>query len=274
MSTRTLDINAALLAADRVETVAPPATPRPAGEGGGKPDAATRTALALRHVSYQDLGAFEEMLRARGFRVRYFDIGSGDLAAIDLAQAELLVVLGGPLHAYDVDRYPFLRKEISLLEARLASNRPCLGVGLGAHLMARALGARVYPGAACRIGWAPLMLTPAGTASPLRHLVGPVLHWQADAFDLPSGAQRLASSEACAEEAFAYGSNALALQFHVEGVAKKFERWLISRAPELAAAPGLSITRLRADTARLARVTAAQGQRCLAEWLDQVQPPG
>src|SRR5487761_962443 len=81
MSIRTLDINAALLAADRVETVAPPATPRPAGEGGGKPDAATRTALALRHVSYQDLGAFEEMLRARGFRVRYFDIGRGDLAA-------------------------------------------------------------------------------------------------------------------------------------------------------------------------------------------------
>jgi GMP synthase (glutamine-hydrolysing) len=246
---------------------------QPADSSGTRRGAASaRTAVAIRHVYYQDLGAFEEMLRARAFHVRYFDIGSSDLATAELGEPELLVVLGGPLHAYDVDRYPFLRKEIALLEARLAAGHPCLGLGLGAHLMARALGARVAPGASSyRIGWAPLTLTPAGAASPLRHLVGPVLHWHFDVYDLPSGAERLASSEACIDEAFAYGRNALALQFHVEVVAKKFERWLISRAPEIAAAPGLSITRLRADTARFARFAAAQGQRCLAEWLDQLQ---
>ncbi len=234
--------------------------------------AGASTVLALRHVSYQDLGAFEEMLRARGFRVRYLDIGTGDLATAELAAAELLVVLGGPLHAYDVDKYPFLRKEIALIETRLAASRPCIGVGLGAHLMARALGARVTPGSAYRIGWAPLTLTPAGMASPLRHIIGPVLHWHYDTFELPPGAERLASSEGSADEAFAFGRNALGLQFHVEGVAKKFERWLISGAPEIAATPGVSVTRLRADTARFARVAAAQGQRCLAEWLDQLQP--
>jgi GMP synthase (glutamine-hydrolysing) len=274
MSMRPPDLAARPVPADRADAAAPSERSRRSAADDDKRAAAAHTALALRHVHYEDLGAFEEMLRARGFRVRYFDIGSGDLGALDLGEAELLVVLGGPLHAYDIDKYPFLRKEISLLEARLASGRPCLGVGLGAHLMARALGARVSPGPACRIGWAPLSLTPAGMASPLRHLVGPVLHWHADVFELPSGAQRLAATEACPDEAFAYGSNALALQFHVEGVAKKFERWLINRAPELAAVPGLSITRLRADTARFARVTAAQGQRCLAEWLDQVQPTG
>jgi GMP synthase (glutamine-hydrolysing) len=252
----------------------PSASDHAAAAGGDTRPAAARTALALRHVHYQDLGAFEEMLRARGFRVRYFDLGGGDLAALDHGEAALLVVLGGPLHAYDIDKYPFLRKEIALLEQRLAAGRPCLGVGLGAHLMARALGARVFAAPACRIGWAPLQLTAAGMASPLRHLAGPVLHWHGDAFELPGGATRLASTESCPDEAFAYGNHALALQFHVEGVAKKFERWLINRAPELAAVPGVSVTRLRADTARLARVTAAQGQRSLAEWLDQVQPPG
>lgn len=257
------------------DAVNPDAPPKPArASGGGAPRrglASTRTAVALRHVSYQDLGAFEEMLRARAFHVRYFDIGSTDLATAELGQPELLIVLGGPLHAYDVDRYPFLRKEIALLEARLAAGQPCLGLGLGAHLMARALGARVAPDASYRIGWAPLTLTAAGAASPLRHLVGPVLHWHFDIYDLPNGAERLASSETCADEAFAYGRNALALQFHIEVVAKKFERWLINRAPEIAAAQGLSITRLRADTARFARFTAAQGQRCLAEWLDQLE---
>ncbi len=253
--------------------------PNPSAERGLADDnrsrrgvASASTVMAVRHVSYQDLGAFEEMLRARGFRVRYLDIGSGDLATAELAEAALLVVLGGPLHAYDVDKYPFLRKEIALLEARLAASRPCIGVGLGAHLMARALGARVTPASAYRIGWAPLTLTPAGMASPLRHIIGPVLHWHSDSFELPAGAECLASSEGCADEAFAFGRNALGLQFHVEGVAKKFERWLISRAPEIAATPGVSVTRLRADTARFARVAAAQGQRCLAEWLDQLQP--
>lgn len=257
------------------DSASPGALERPARPAGSsatrRGTASARTAVAIRHVYYQDLGALEEMLRARAFHVRYFDIGSSDLATAELGEPELLVVLGGPLHAYDVDRYPFLKKEIGLLEARLAAGHPCLGLGLGAHLMARALGARVAPGASSRIGWAPLTLTPAGTASPLRHLVGPVLHWHFDVYDLPSGAKRLASSEVCADEAFAYGRNALALQFHVEVVAKKFERWLISRAPEIAAAPGLSITRLRADTARFARFAAAQGQRCLAEWLDQLQ---
>lgn len=274
MTNRTPDLDALPLSSERGAAVAPREAPLPSGAGADKRPAVPRTALALRHVSYLDLGAFEEMLRARGFRVRYFDLGSGDLADLDLGGAEVVAVLGGPLHAYDIDKYPFLKKEIALLEARLAAGRPCLGVGLGAHLMARALGARVYPGPAYRIGWGPLTLTPAGIASPLRHLVGPVLHWHIDAVDLPGGAELLASSEACAVEAFAHGRNALALQFHVEGVAKKFERWLISRAPELAMVPGLSVTRLRADTARFARVTAAQGQRCLAEWLDQLQLPG
>jgi GMP synthase (glutamine-hydrolysing) len=274
MSSRTPVLDAGPLLPDPADAAASLANAPPADEGDDARPAELRTALALRHVSYLDLGAFEEMLRARGFRVRYFDIGSGDLTTLDPGHAELLVVLGAPLHAYDIDKYPFLRKEIALLEARLASGRPCFGVGLGAHLMARALGARVHPGPAYRIGWGPLTLTPSGTASPLRHIAGPVLHWHTDTFELPRGAERLASTEACPDEAFAYGRNALALQFHVEGVAKKFERWLISRAPELAAVPGLSVTRLRADTARFARVTAAQGQRCLAEWLDQIQLPG
>ncbi|MGO8917000.1 MAG: glutamine amidotransferase [Stellaceae bacterium] len=258
-----------------VDDVEAGAAPKPAraprsGENRGA-GASARTVVAIRHVAYQDLGAFEEMLRARGFRVRYFDIGSGDLAAAELGEAELLVVLSGPLHAGDVDKYPFLKKEIALLETRLAAERPCLGVGLGAQLMARALGARVAPGTSHRIGWTPLTLAPAGMASPLRHLVGPVLHWHYDMLELPSGAERLAASEAGADEAFAYGRNALALQFHVESLAKKFERWLIGGAAEIAAA-GVSVTRLRADTARFARIAAAQGQRCLAEWLDQLQP--
>ena len=43
-----------------------------------------------------------------------------------------------------------------------------------------------------------------------------MLHWHGDTFSLPPGATRLAQSEACAEQAFAWGERVLGLQFHLE----------------------------------------------------------
>jgi GMP synthase (glutamine-hydrolysing) len=233
-----------------------------------------KSAVAIRHVWYMDLGAFEELLRARGYRIRYIDAATGDLADSDLVDADLLIVLGGPLRLGEADKFPLLKKELALLESRLAAQRPTLGLALGAQLIARALGARIHPVPAPVIGWAPLIMTAAGEASPLRHVAGPVLRWHSDFFELPEGAELLATTEASDNDVFAFGPNTIAFQFHLETMAKRFERWLVGRAPEIAATPGLSITRLRADTARFARVVAAQGQRCLSEWLDQLRPTG
>src|SRR6201999_289627 len=105
---------------------------------------------------------------------------------VDPVESDLLVVLGGPIGAYEEDRYPFLTAELTLIGARLKAGRPTLGICLGAQLMARALGADVRPGAGKEIGWAPLVLSEAGRAGPLRHLGNePVLHWHGDIFHLP-----------------------------------------------------------------------------------------
>ncbi len=231
---------------------------------------ATRSAVAIRHIYYKDLGAFEELLRARGFRIRQLDPAAGEVGA-ELATCDLLIVLGGPLHRYEADQFPFLRKELALLEARLEAGRPTLGVGLGAELLARAMGARLHPTDAPSAGWAPIVLTEAGEGGPLRHIKGPVLHWRTEQCELPPEATCLAALTNGAPAAFSHGANAMALQFHVEVMAQRFERWLIGGAPELAAIPGVSVTRLRADTARFARALAAQGQQFLSDWLDQLR---
>jgi len=228
-----------------------------------------RTALAIRHVHFEDLGSLEPQLANAGYRVSYADAGLDDIAALDALTPDLLVVLGGPVGAYEDDRYPFLTDEARMLEARLRAERPTLGICLGAQLMALALGARVYPSPVKEIGWAPIVLSPAGSESPVRHLGEKglaVLHWHGDTFDLPNGANCLASTAICRNQAFSWGQNALAFQFHPEVVGARLERWFIGHACEISAAK-LSVNAMRADTVRYAARLQAQAQKCFDEWL-------
>ncbi len=227
-----------------------------------------RRALAIRHVHFEDLGTFGPIIAAHGYSIAYADAGLDDLAAIDEAAFDLLIVLGGPLGAYEEDVYPFLNDELALIDRRLKANRPILGICLGAQLMARALGAEVRPGPAKEIGWGPVALTEAGLAGPLRHLgAEPVLHWHGDAFTLPDGAERLAATEICPNQAFADGANVLAIQFHPEAKVEGFERWLIGHAVEIAGAR-LSPDILRRETQSYGPAAAERGRKVIAEWLD------
>jgi len=204
-----------------------------------------KTAVALRHLAFEDLGLLEPWLRSRGWRIHYYDMGVDELWTLDLNQVDVLFVLGGPINAEDDDRYPFLTEEIELVRERLASQRPLLGICLGAQLMARALGARVRPMGAKEIGFGPVALTPAGKGSPLAALgTQPVLHWHGDQFDLPQGVETLATTAICPNQAFVVGQHAMAWQFHLELDARRIEQWLVGHAGELAQA-GISPHRLR-----------------------------
>ena len=150
-------------------------------------------AVVLQHVAFEDLGTLQPLLLAQSWQLQVLQAG---VDALDPAEAaDLLVVLGGPISVNDVDVYPFLNDSIALLQGRLQQQRPTLGICLGAQLMARALGADVAASGGKEIGFAPLLLTDDGQRSPLQALQGiPVLHWHGEAFELPAGARRLAST--------------------------------------------------------------------------------
>lgn len=226
-----------------------------------------KTVTAIRHVHFEDLGAFAETFADRGYAIRYLDAGIDDLDDAAVRECGILAVLGGPIGVYETNEYPFLSGEIRAIETRLKAKAPTLGICLGAQLIAKALGANVYPGGAKELGWSKLRL--GADPGPLRHLEDiPVLHWHGDTFDLPPGARLLASTDLFAQQAFSAGVQVLAFQFHPEIVSAPFERWLIGHALEIAKTPGVTVEALRADTARYAAASSERGKRCLSQWLD------
>lgn len=231
-----------------------------------------RTAIALRHVAFEDLGLLAPLLDAAGWQVSYRDAPLDPLRDPALDDAGLLIVLGGPVGVYQTDDYGFLTDEIALVERRLARRRPTLGICLGCQIMAKALGAAVFPGARKQIGWGAVRLTEEGLASCLKPLAAPqarVLHWHGDTFDLPDGAVRLAADAVYDNQAFACGDNALALQFHVEADPARPESWYVGHAAELAGA-GVSVRELRAATAAAAAQARAQAHAIFTDWLGRV----
>jgi len=228
------------------------------------------TALAIRHVPFEDLGSFASVLRERGFVVAYRDAGLDDLGAPDLVDADLLIVLGGPIGVYETREYPFLKGEIAVVERRLKAGRPVLGLCLGAQIMAKALGARVFNGKRKELGWSPLELTDSGRKSALAELGRrtAVLHWHGDTFDLPREAELLASTPLYANQAFAWRRYALGLQFHVEATTRGLERWYVGHALEIATTRGVELGKLQRETRRLGPRLEERGPRVLKAWLD------
>jgi len=229
-----------------------------------------KTAVAIRHVPFEGLGSFAPVLSERGYKLRYLEAATDNMAPIISDPPDILVVLGGPIGAYEQGNYPFLMLEQEIIKHRIAADLPTVGLCLGAQIIAAAAGAQVFPGSQKEIGWGPLSLTGLGEASCLAPIEGvPVLHWHGDTFNLPDGAELLASTKICRNQAFQMGP-CLGLQFHPEVTARGLEAWFVGHAAEINATEGVSVENLRADTERYAPELEEVGPKVLESWLDEV----
>lgn len=233
-----------------------------------------RKAVAVTHVDFEDLGTLGAELVHAGYNVETVDACVADLRAPELAKADLLVVLGGPIGVYEREAYPFLDAEIELIRLRLGAKRPIIGICLGAQLIAAACGASVHPGTQGKeIGWAPIHAGRDAALYPeFAPLLAPglrVLHWHGDTFDLPANSHHLAATTAYASQAFAIGRHALGLQFHVEVSAAGLERWYVGHACELSAAK-ISVAELRRQSETFAPALQEASRQFWKEWLGRI----
>jgi len=185
--------------------------------------------LVCQHVAHEILGTLNPLLKSAGFRIRYVNFGRHPDAQPSLEGYNGLVVLGGPMSVNHVERHPHLAAEMRLIEQAMGKNLPVLGICLGAQLIAKVLGARVYPNKEKEIGWYEVSPTGIASSDPLvAHFqeTEKIFQWHGDTFDIPGGAVHLATSELCSNQAFRYRSDVYGLQFHLEVDEPMIQRWL------------------------------------------------
>ncbi len=232
------------------------------------------TLLAIQHIACEPPAAFEDELRSRGLELERAELDEGD-ALPDLREFAAVIVMGGPMGAYEEDAHPWLAAEKRALREAAEAGHPVWGVCLGAQLLAGALGARVYPGEKPEVGLLPVELTQdAGSDPVFEDAPGgfPTLQWHGDTFDLPDGATLLASSPAYRNQAFVY-KRAYGLQFHVEVTPELAAEWgevpAYADSLEKIQGPG-ALDRLVAEVEGHADETIPLARRLFGRWLERV----
>jgi GMP synthase (glutamine-hydrolysing) len=211
----------------------------------------------FQHVPFEGLGAIETWATRSGHRLSCTRFCDGDpLPALE--DVDWLVIMGGPMSIHDERAYPWLRREKRFIESAIRARRIVLGVCLGAQLIADVLGTRVYANRFKEIGWFPIQRTPEAATTRVGSALPEeieVFHWHGDTFDLPSGAVRLARSEACANQAFVYRDRVVGLQFHLEATRAGAEQLVAHCAGEIVEGPFIQQPKVMlADESRFSNI--------------------
>lgn len=185
--------------------------------------------LVLQHVAHELLGTLNPLFKKNKFRIKYVNFARDAHQKPKLDSYHGLVVLGGPMNVDETKDFPNLKYEVKLIQEAIKKDIPVLGICLGSQLVAKALGAKVYPNKSKEIGWYNLYLTAEGKKDPVLSKLKKsekIFQWHGDTFELPDGAVHLAQSSLCKNQAFRYGKKVYAFQFHMEVSQAVIERWL------------------------------------------------
>jgi GMP synthase (glutamine-hydrolysing) len=234
----------------------------------------SETLLALQHIACEPPAAFEDELRSRGLELVRAELDEGDPLP-DWREFAGLIVMGGPMGAYEEDAHPWLAEEKRAIGAAAQAGHPVWGVCLGAQLLAAALGADVYPGEEAEVGLLAVELAEPAYSDPVFGAAPPsfpTLQWHGDTFDLPAGATLLASSLAYRSQAFVY-ERAYGLQFHLEVSPELAAEWgavpAYEASLEAIRGPG-ALDRLVDEVGEHADATLPLARELFGRWLELV----
>jgi GMP synthase-like glutamine amidotransferase len=190
----------------------------------------------LQHVHFEGPGRIAAWAFERGHRITTTGFYQGD-SLPEVGAIDGLIIMGGPMNIHESEQYPWLTREKQFIARFVQTNRPVLGICLGAQLLSDVLGGKVFPHYLREIGWGPVNFTAEALAAfPFLPPSLPVLHWHGNTYTLPPGARRIAQNEWCKEQAFLWKEQVLALQFHLEAATGECDQFLHFSGSDLAKA--------------------------------------
>ncbi len=192
-----------------------------------------RPVLILQHQVPERAAYLRTWLDRHGIDYEIRNAGAGEEFPASIEPYSALAVMGGGMSANDA-LLSNRQAEILILQAVL-KNRPVIGHCLGGQLMSRALGGTITSSPQPEIGWQPIKYEDNDL---VRHWFGTsptatVIQWHYDAFSIPAGATKLASSSSCPNQAWTMGPH-LAMQFHIEIDETKAQEWANDEDPKWA----------------------------------------
>jgi len=182
----------------------------------------------IRHIEIEGAGLIEAFLRKKKISFEIITLNN-DTNLPKIETFTHIIILGGPMSVYEEHFYPFLREEDFFIKEAIHRGKSILGICLGAQLIAKALGARVYKAPVKEVGWYDISLTKTGLEDPLFSDFPSkfsVFQWHGDTFEIPIGAKLIATSSNVTNQAFRYGENVYGLQFHLEVTKEMISQWI------------------------------------------------
>ncbi len=205
--------------------------------------------LIVLHQEQSTPGRVGRLLHARGHALDIRRPRFGDPLPPTMRNHAGAVIFGGPMSANDPD--DFIQAEIDWIGTCLKEEAPFLGICLGAQMLARHLGARVYTHAEGRaeVGYYALTPTEAGHADAAQcgfAWPGTVYQWHREGFDCAPGAECLATGDDFPVQAIRSGPKAYGIQFHPEVTPAMMCRWSV-RGHERTLMPGAQLRHLHLE---------------------------
>ncbi|MBP9884951.1 MAG: type 1 glutamine amidotransferase [Leptospiraceae bacterium] len=187
--------------------------------------------LIIRFMDCEGPGILEDSLRKANYKITYHDAYKKGLQLVPESQQifDIIILMGGPKSVYDPKEQEFFKPYLNLVENSLAiSGKKVLGICLGSQILAKVLGSTVEKGdKGLEVGFSKVSIL--NSAHPIfqgittSHIS--TFHLHGDTFNLPSGAERLLSSEKYENQMFSYENKGFGIQCHFEVTYPMLEVW-------------------------------------------------
>ncbi|MBN3040945.1 MAG: type 1 glutamine amidotransferase [Candidatus Omnitrophica bacterium] len=182
----------------------------------------------LKHIDIEGPGIFSNFLNLTGLRTEIYEVYEcQSMPGLDSCRG--ILVMGGPMNVYELDQYPFLKKEEDFLKDAIGRKIPIIGICLGAQILAKINGARIYRSEEKEIGWHKVYLTADGRKDPLFQGLQEsmtVFQWHEDTFDIPENGLLLAKGKKVKNQALRFSDYAWGLQYHPEITSALIRSWV------------------------------------------------